>query len=152
MSYARMVDRSYFGVSIGIGIAIALATSAAAADACIHELPSHRSGHWHYRVVDGARCWEGPGMDRVISSRRVPTRVESKELISEPPRAKRPHVDPLPVEEEPGPTARPDAPTRVKIIPITNPPPVSRRIEAAFEETVTRCQDDIRICEILTAP
>lgn len=135
-----------------LGIAITLIASNAYAE-CFKTLPSERerTGHWHYRYVKGEKCWEGPGYHRRdISAAPQSTKdvLRAGEVAS---RVKTPTpIEGLPVEEEPEAGASPSAPTRVKIIPITNPPSVSRRIQRFFEELATRCQDDIRACAVLT--
>ncbi len=28
---------------------------------CVTKLPAERSGYWRYRIIDGRKCWYGPG-------------------------------------------------------------------------------------------
>jgi hypothetical protein len=116
---------------------LALLTFCASAQAeCFKTLPKVRTGHWHYRYVNGDKCWFGPDAPR--------QQQQHAELGQRRPTP----IEPLAVEEEWGPEPTAAPPTHAKIIYVSKPPSVSRRIAQTFEELVTRCQDDLNACTL----
>lgn len=127
-----------------VGTLLIGGAEAQAADQCFSSLPKHRSGYWRYKYVNHEKCWFGPGArheDEAAINPIVASRQARRAPVP---------IPPLPVEEERGPDPSPSAVTRAKIIYISNPPTVSRRISQTFETLVTRCQDDVRACQLLT--
>jgi hypothetical protein len=145
----------------GILLLVSCSTSAIAANQCISSLPSHRQGHWHYRYVDGEKCWYGPGAEsvRVESSRtesvRLSRRHQDRDLG---PRRRDPGqmAPPTPIvslaaniEEERDEPLEPSV-KRVRVVPFTVPLSPNRRLQRTFEELVDACQMSIDACEAFT--
>jgi len=142
-------------------VLLALIATGAQAKSCIKAPPKDASTHWHYRYVDGKKCWHGPGgqvarsHDRPVTTSRprsISPNVPTKALAQEHPLGKAP----VPVEaiterrsEPQAPSSQPSAPepTRVRTLTIKAPPTARRRIDAVFDAFVKRCENDLNACD-----
>jgi hypothetical protein len=137
-------------------LCLAIVVTGAQARICLKTPPEESSGHWHYRYVDGKKCWHDPGGHVASPDRRVTSshqRSISRKLPAKAPaRDDPPRKAPVPVEAitqalpEPQPPSSEPEPTRVKTLTIKPPPTVSQRIEDAFDALVERCEHDLNAC------
>jgi hypothetical protein len=141
-------------------LCLTIIVTSAQARTCIRTLPEEASVHWHYRYVDGKKCWHGPGGHIATShDRRVTSSYRwsiSRKLSAKVPvREGQPNKAPVPVEaitqaplEPQPPSSQPSEPepTRVKTLTIKPPPTASQRLEDAFDAFVKRCEHDLNAC------
>ena len=141
-------------------LCLTIIVTSAQARTCIKTPPEEASGHWHYRYVDGKKCWHGPGEhvatghdQRVTSSHRwsISRRLPAKAPTREDP----PRKAPVPIEattraplEPQPPSSLPSEPepTRVETLTIKPPPTGRQRIDDAFDAFVKRCEHDLNAC------
>jgi len=133
--------------------------AAMAADQCIRELPEHRSGHWHYRVINGQRCWEGPDDHRAerrqarlralpaAIDRTAPSVREAQQAGAKTPTPIQSVAEAIEEERDEPFDKNNIAPRRIKVIPFTIPPSPSRMIQRYFDELVDQCQVSTAACE-----
>ena len=141
-------------------LCLTIIVTSAQARTCIKTPPEEALGHWHYRYVDGKKCWHGPGglvatsHDRRVTSSHHQS-MSRKLQAKAPVREDLPRKAPVPVEaitqaplEPQPPSSQPSEPepTRVKTLTIKPPPTASQRIEDAFDAFVKRCEHDLNAC------
>jgi hypothetical protein len=119
--------------------------------------PEDAAGGWHYRYVDGEKCWHGPGgqaatnQDQpVASEHRSTRRSPANELAQEnSPKAPVPieAISEAPLQSEPvSPLSFAPEPTRVKTLTVKPPLTARQRIEEVFDALVKRCESDLNAC------
>lgn len=113
--------------------AVLIGLTVGSAQACERQLPAHRIGYWHYRVIGGQHCWYGPGGHVSVTTRR-PRVTTLLPMISRSRLANTPRVS----EAYAGsPEAAPVWPTRMAPVPLVAlggaPKPVERPAQPAAQ-------------------
>jgi hypothetical protein len=133
--------------------------TAAQASSCIKALPENPVGHWHYRYVDGEKCWFGPSGHAATSQDRGDTASKHRDISrrspANTPAEESPSKAPVPIEaiaeaplqsEPVSPLPFAPEPTRVKTLTVKPPLTARQRIEEVFDALVKRCEKDLNAC------